>query len=328
MSLNKFQQIKCCLHIAALDIPKTTEEGKRLWNGKVDSVLNQLRSASQALCLPSSNISIDEAMIQCTGRSQDTYKMPRKPIELGFKFNCLADHGYIWDFHPTSNQACSDPVPVIQQLTATGEIVMILASKLPKPRTWHIYIDNFYTSLPLLALLREQLAIGAFGTARPNSKDFPKELAISKKAVGQLPYHFRSGMIVRDVGVLLWFEYAPVTIMTTIYSLIGEKSAISRKRKRPGRKCTNAKRALAEFGEDHEKELQIPVAINDYDFHMGGVNIADQYRSYYDTQLTTFCTWFSIFFSALDTALINSYIAFSDFKVIAHKEFRLEVAWD
>ena len=135
-------------------------------------------------------------------------------------------------------------------------------------------------------------------------------------------------MIVRDVGVLLWFDNAPVTIMTTIHSLIGEKSEISRKRKRTGRKSTSAKRALAEFGEDHEKELMIPVAINDYNFHMGGVDIADQYHSYYDTQLTTFRTWFPIFFWALDTALINSYIAFSDSKVIAYKEFRLEVAWD
>ena len=81
--------------------------------------------------------------------------MPRKSIELAFKFYWLADHGYLWDFHPTSNQAGPDPVPVIQQLTSTGEIVIFLASKLPKRRTWHIYLDNFSTSLPLLALLRE-----------------------------------------------------------------------------------------------------------------------------------------------------------------------------
>ena len=172
------------------------------------------------------------------------------------------------------------------------------------------------------------MAIGVCRTARPNSKDFPKELAISKKAVGQLPYHFRSGMIVRDVGVRLWFDNMPITIMTTIHSLIGEKSEISRKQKRLGRMSTNAKRALAVFGENHEKELLIPVAINVYNFHIGNVDIADQYRSYYDTQLTSFRTWFPIFFWALDTALINSYIAFSDSKVIAYKEFLLEVAWD
>src|SRR5205807_9273822 len=128
------------------------------------------------------------------------------------------------------------------------------------------------------------------------------------------PYYFKSGIVTQDVGVLLWFDNAPVTIMTTIYSLNGEKSEIVRQRKRPGRKSTNAKRALAEFGDEHQKELAVPVAINDYNFHMGGVDIADQYRSYYDTQLTTFRTWFPIFFWALDTALINSYLAFPDSK--------------
>lgn len=105
MTLNRFQQIKRYLHISPINIPKTTSSGRRLWHGKIDLLLNQLRQASQSLRVPSSNISIDEAMIRCTGRSLDTYKMPNKPIERGFKFHCLADHGYIWDFLPTSNQA-------------------------------------------------------------------------------------------------------------------------------------------------------------------------------------------------------------------------------
>ncbi|RPB04714.1 hypothetical protein L873DRAFT_1666100 [Choiromyces venosus 120613-1] len=119
--------------------------------------------------------------------------------------------------------------------------------------------------------------------SRPNSKDLPEKLAVLKKAVGQLPYHFKSGIFVRDVGIFLWFDNALITIMTTIHSQKVEKIAIIRQSKRPGRKNTNTKRALAEFGEDYQKELQIPVAIDDYNFHMGGVDIADQYRSYYDT---------------------------------------------
>ncbi|RPB04713.1 hypothetical protein L873DRAFT_1786167 [Choiromyces venosus 120613-1] len=95
MPLNKFQQIKCYLHTAAIDIPKTTEGRRRLWYGKVDLILDQLYSSSQALHLPSPNVSIDEAMIRCIGHSQDTYKMPNKPIKLGFKFHCLVNHVYI-----------------------------------------------------------------------------------------------------------------------------------------------------------------------------------------------------------------------------------------
>ncbi|RPA98281.1 hypothetical protein L873DRAFT_1579108, partial [Choiromyces venosus 120613-1] len=235
--------------------------------------------------------------------------MPNKPIELGFKFHCLANHVYIWDFHPTSNQTGLDPVPTIEEVISTGEIVMFLANKFPKRRIWNIYLDNSYTSLPLLLeLLRKRLGIRACGMVRPNSKDFPEKLTILKNAVGQLQYHFKSGIIVRDVGILLWFDNAPITIMTTIHNLKVEKSEIIRQCKRPNRKSTNAKRALAEFGEDYQKELQIMVAINDYNFHMGGVETTDQNRSYYDTQLTTFRTWFPILFWAIDTILINSYI--------------------
>ena len=61
---------------------------------------------------------------------------------------------------------------------------------------------------------------------------------------------------------------------------------------------------------------------------MEGVDIADQYWLYYNTHLTTFCTWFPIFFWALDTAFINLYIACPDTGYIGHKEFCLQVAWD
>ena len=73
--------------------------------------------------------------------------MPSKPIDEGFKFHCIADHGYIYDFLPTSNQAGPDPVPHIEGLTATASIVYHLAQQLPRrpTRHWVIYLDNYYT---------------------------------------------------------------------------------------------------------------------------------------------------------------------------------------
>ena len=64
---------------------------------------------------------------------------------------------------------------------------------------------------------------------------------------------------------------------------------------------------------------------------MDGVDIADQFRSYYYTQLTSFRTWYPMFFWALDTSLINFYIIYCDCSLldrIEHKEFLLQVAWD
>ena len=87
--------------------------------------------------------------------------MPSKSIEQGFKFHCLADHGYIWDFLPTSNQEGPDRVPTVNGLTSTGEIVYHLLSKLPLSIYWVGYSDNIYTSLPLLGGMRHGFKIGS-----------------------------------------------------------------------------------------------------------------------------------------------------------------------
>ena len=78
--------------------------------------------------------------------------------------------------------------------------------------------------------------------------------------------------------------------------------------------------------------VAIPQCIDDYNHHMGGVDIADQLRSYYDTQLTSFRTWWPILFWALDTMVTNAYFIYRDMPQttgagISHKEFRLQCAW-
>jgi hypothetical protein len=104
MSLTRWEDIKGYLHIASPDAATHDPTGKKLWHQKIDPLLNQVRYAAQSYRIPSSNIAIDEAIIRYTGRSSDTYKTPFKPIPQGLKFHCAADHGYIFDFHPTSNK--------------------------------------------------------------------------------------------------------------------------------------------------------------------------------------------------------------------------------
>ena len=138
----------------------------------MDPALEQLRTSSKAYRVISTHLALDECMMRATGRSADTYKMPSKPIEHGFKFHVVADHGYVWDFHPTSNKEGPDPVPHIDGLTATGEVVYHLLGKLPNSNYWIVYLDNFYTSLSLFGRLRHDFWMGGCGTARPNSAGF------------------------------------------------------------------------------------------------------------------------------------------------------------
>ena len=83
------------------------------------------------------------------------------------------------------------------------------------------------------------------------------------------------------------------------------------------------------------KPLSILSCIDDYNKFIGGIDIADQYRSYYTTQLIAQQNWLLIFFWILDTALLNSFIFYREFfnsKVenscpFSHKEFNIEVTW-
>ena len=195
MGQTRFEKIKKYYHLAVPDAPTHAATGRRLWYSKVDPLLDQLRYSYQQYRMPSTHTATNECMIRATGRSQDTYKMPKKPIQQGFKFHCLADHGYIWDFHPTSNQADPDPIPPIEGLTATGAVVYHLLQKLPRSRYWIVELDKFYTSVGRLC---HDLKIGGCSTARPSSALFPSELNVPKSDIGKHDYHALKVAVVKD----------------------------------------------------------------------------------------------------------------------------------
>ena len=129
-------------------------------------------------------------------------------------------------------------------------------------------------------------------------------------------------------------DSSPVTMMSTIHPLSGEDSLVLRMRKHPGNKSTNASGANSIFlpGE-HQKELDIPVIVDAYSQHKVGVYVADQYRTYFDTQLISRCNWYPLFYWILETALINSLIIYRDRPAtkehtVEHFDFRLSILRD
>jgi hypothetical protein len=61
--------------------------------------------------------------------------------------------------------------------------------------------------------------------------------------------------------------------MTTVHDL---DETTQKLRRRPGPKSTNAKNARPAFEGYDKKEMPIPTCFDDYNHHMGGVDIADQ----------------------------------------------------
>ena len=59
---------------------------------------------------------------------------------------------------------------------------------------------------------------------------------------------------------------------------------------------------------EHTRELPIPMAINDYNQFMGGVDIADQLRTGFSTQQWGVKPWRPLFYWLLDSTITNAFI--------------------
>jgi len=89
------------------------------------------------------------------------------------------------------------------------------------------------------------------------------------------------------------------------------------------------------WGQLPVRELAVPTATADNNLYMGRVDIADQRRSYYFTQLQVVRTWMPIFFWLLDTTIINSFLLASQTmssdrnpQWSVHSKFRERLACD
>ena len=189
-------------------------------------------------------------------------------------------------------------------------------------------MDNYFSSIALFKYMCDN-GYGACGTVCLNSAKFPAELKLGKLKYQHLDWNTLLGKVVENVLAILWIDNGPVTMLTTIHN-IGEEWTVTRERRRPRETSSNANTVCRVFGNLSRKALDIPKIIDDYNHYMGGVDIADQLRGYYNCQLTVRRTWFPLFFWLLDTTLVNCfklYCKVTDQKV-ASKEFRLDLAWD
>ena len=323
MTLIRFQQIKRYLHISKL------QDNNNPYYAKVEPLLSHIRETSKKLYIPSLNVSVDEMMVRFSGRSLHTVRIRGKPTPEGYKIFALCDHGYTYTFLPSSRVKKNEEVEKINGITYTGSIVLHLALQLPYKRNpFNLFMDNYFSSIPLYTWLRKR-NIGACGTVRPASKGFPKEFKLPRNP--GLEWNFQSGKIVgedKDVLAAIWMDNGPVTFLTTIHG-IGEDWQVTKNRKRPRKTILNAGHVEGLFRESGQRVLEIPHLVNDYNHHMGGVDTADQLRSYNSTQLRARRTWMPLFFWLLDITLVNSFIlAKLKKKAKSPVNFRKKLLWE
>ena len=355
MTKERFFAIKSILHLS----PPLSEEDIALGNHqstfqKLEPLSGNLRKRFQQLITPSTHVSIDEIIAKFTGRSPHTLYIKNKPIPKGFKILALCDRGYTFDYLYTSRGGVpqileenieiategltwrpSDDEPAFfNDLSSTSRAVVQLALSLPRTRRdYVIYFDNFFSNTRLLSALRFY-NIAASGTARTNSAEYPQQLKKHEKRGNKWNWGKTEDLVVRDVSHICWRDRVLVRFMTTCYKA-SEITNVPRKRPH-GTNLLDRQEIQRLWGEEYRTTIpQLSIAV-DYNLFMGGVDIADQMRSYYSCHMKSQRNWMPLFYWLVDATICNSYIITKELlgdtnqrlAVTQPRQFRTDLAWN
>jgi hypothetical protein len=218
-------------------------------------------------------------------------------------------------------------------LTITTTGVLTLALNLPyKDYPFTIFMDNLFTTLPLFSTLRSY-GIGACGTVYADRflGHFAEETLEKNNSKmlqwGEIQTVTECPNGNNPVLLIIWQDQRVVKLMSTIHDGTGYQL---RPRRRPKNTSTmNAgTRAIFELPGmppvHHEPDhlvvevaqrffvpkLALPVilSIDDYNYNMNGVDIADQLRAEMTTYHITRRSWFPYWFWLLDTTIVNAFL--------------------
>ncbi|CAL1527809.1 unnamed protein product, partial [Lymnaea stagnalis] len=157
--------------------PHTAAERDRLY--EIRPSLTHFNTVFQQAFCPNRDICIDESLLLWKGRLVFKQYIPLKRAKFGIKIFCLCDKfGYLYRFRVYTGK--QDPLYNIdnyvseecQQLSMTSKVTLELLAPFLN-QGYHLYIDNWYNSVPLIRfLLQKQILC----TGTTHSNRVPKEL--------------------------------------------------------------------------------------------------------------------------------------------------------
>jgi len=252
----------------------------RLW--KVRPVISAVVAACRTNYQPHRENSIDEAMVAFKGRSSMKQYVPKKPVKRGFKVWVRADshNGYISDFDVYTGKKGDTA-----EVGLGGSVVKRLTRDLVG-KYYHIYMDNFFSSVTLYKNLLEE-GIYCTGTLQANRRYFPPDLQACRGLAK------RGDMVARQEGnltVTVWQDKRLVTSVSTAHS--PDQTEVVKRKKVDGSII----------------HVDCPVCIVDYNKYMGGVDKGDQLRQYYYVRVKSRKSYKYIFWFLFEVCVQNAFV--------------------
>lgn len=284
----RWHQLWNYLHLADNDDPTRPRKGEpnydKIW--KIRPLFVELVPSFQDHFYIGQNVSVDEIMIKGKGKNPIKQYLPMKPIKRGSKIWALAcsDYAYVYDMQVYLGKQGNTEHGLAHRVV-TDLCLLNLG-----PNNHVVYMDNFFTGIPLIRQL-ENAGIYSVGTIRSNRYQYPACLKDKKmqKAMKRGEYYTATS---DSVVATVWRDTKVVSFVCNVHSSHGT-STVQRKNR-----------------DGTVVQINSPPCVQDYNVNMGAVDKSDQLRQSYAIDRKSRKWWRRIFHFGLDSTMVNAYIIY------------------
>ena len=257
---------------------------------KVRSLVTLLEQRFADTYIPGKKVLVDEGLVKFNGRLSFKQYMPMKPDKFDIKVWMLADadNYYVPQFqvYLGKNRKNSE----LFQRKGLGYYVVWTLGEPYLDNHRHFFFDNFFTSAELMRDL-ESRDTYACGTVRTNRRDFPADLKRQKLVVGEIrtrQYENLVATMSKDKRV--------VSLLSTNTPPEPEIHAVQQ--------VVRGRRKRVVPAEAMKKPDVVPI----YNEGMNGVDVNDQYQSYYPPGSVSGKWWKYLLWFFFNLSMVNAYI--------------------
>lgn len=278
---DRFITLRNALHVVDHDQPTESETNNLLW--KVQLIIKRVQDTCNKLERVPCYYSVDEQMIPFSGRCSLRQVVKNKPRPEGLKnFVLTTSEGLMLDFeiYRGANTMFGDT-----SLGLGPSVILHLTRSVPPGSC--VYHDRFFTTVPLVEEMNRR-NIHSTGTIMFNR--IPDRAACKFKQDSAM-IRGESQHYTRDSTVIVKWKDNKSVIMAS--NCTGSSSGSTVKR------WDKKQRGYI--------DVPAPKIIQQYNQHMGGVDILDQQMEYYRTFIKTKKWTLKVIIHFLDLALVNSW---------------------